>query len=223
MEEIHARLNDRQSGEFKRRFQIIFAVILVALFSVVIRLAYLQIVKGDEFRQKSENNSIRLRKIRPPRGLIMDANRQMLVENQSSFDILFAPNKISDIAKVLQRYKALYAAKSLQSSSDLSLAERARSFAPVRLDRNVNLEKVAVVEMNSLDLPGVFVEVTPIRHYHEGEMISHIVGYTGEITEQELEKNNPGDYSAGDLVGKYGIERYLDSYLRGKNGAEQIE
>jgi penicillin-binding protein 2 len=223
MEEIHARLSDRQSGEYKRRFGILFAIILVGLFIVGMRLAYLQIVKGEDFRQKSENNSIRLRKIRPPRGLIMDANRQVLVENQPSFDIQFAPNRINDIATVLQRFKALYGARSLQFSSDLALAEGARSYAPVRLDRNVNREKVAVAEMNSLDLPGVFVEVTPIRYYHDGEIMSHIVGYTGEITEQELEKSDPEYYSAGDVVGKYGIERYLDSYLKGKNGAEQIE
>ncbi|HLA28762.1 MAG TPA: hypothetical protein VJZ49_12805, partial [Syntrophales bacterium] len=72
MEELHARLNDQQSGEIKLRFRILFAVILVALSLVIIRLGYLQIIRGDEFLQKSENNSIRLRKIRPPRGLIMD-------------------------------------------------------------------------------------------------------------------------------------------------------
>ncbi|PIP08029.1 MAG: hypothetical protein COX51_05375, partial [Syntrophobacteraceae bacterium CG23_combo_of_CG06-09_8_20_14_all_50_8] len=57
---------------------------------------------------------------------------------------------------------------------------------------------------------------TPIRQYNDGEMIAHIVGYTGEITEAELEKDVTGDCSSGDIVGKYGIERYLDAYLKGK-------
>ena len=100
------------------------------------------------------------------------------------------------------------------------MAEKARPFAPVRLDRNVGREKVAIVETNVLDLPGVYVEVTPIRYYHNGPLISHIAGYTGEITEKELEKENSKDYSSGDMVGKYGLERYLDAYLKGNNVAE---
>lgn len=223
MEELHARLNDQQSGEIKLRFKILFAVILVALSLVIIRLGYLQIIKGDEFLQKSENNSIRLRKIRPPRGLIMDLRRQVIVENQPSFDILFAPNRVKDIADVMRKMKGIYDERNLVFPIDATLAERARPFAPVRLERNASWEKVAVAETNALDLPGVFVEVTPIRRYHEGEIISHIVGYTGEITEQELEKDASEDYVSGDIVGKYGVERYLDAYLRGKNGAEQIE
>jgi penicillin-binding protein 2 len=153
----------------------------------------------------------------------MDAKRQVLVENKPSFDILFAPNRISDIPQVMRKFKDLYTEKSFAFSLDLALVEKARSFAPIRLERNASWEKVAVVETNSLDLPGVFVEATPIRQYHEGEVISHLVGYTGEITEQELAKDISDNHSAGDFVGKYGIERYLDDYLRGKNGVEQVE
>ena len=223
MEELHARLNDQQSGEIKLRFRILFAVILVALSLVIIRLGYLQIIRGDEFLQKSENNSIRLRKIRPPRGLIMDLRRQVMVENQPSFDILFAPNRVKDIADVVRKMKNIYNERNLVFPIDAKLAEMARPFAPIRLERNASWEKVAIAETNALDLPGVFVEVTPIRRYHEGEIISHIVGYTGEITEQELEKDTSEDHGSGDIVGKNGVERYLDAYLRGKNGAEQIE
>ena len=223
MEEIHARLSDRQSGEFKLRFKVFFVVIVFSLSLISMRLVYLQIVKGDEYRQKSENNSVRLRKIRPPRGLIMDMNRQVLVENQPSFDILFAPNRIKDIALVMHKLKVIYEERSFSFSTDLTAAEKARSFAPIRLERNASREKVAVVETNVLELPGVFVEVTPIRHYREGEIVSHIMGYTGEITEKELERDTAAHYEAGDIVGKYGIERYLDLDLRGRNGAEQIE
>jgi len=136
MEELHARLNDQQSAEFQLRFKILFAVILVALSLVIIRLGYLQIIRGDEFHQKSENNSIRLRKIRPPRGLIMDLRRQVMVENQPSFDILFAPNRVGDIANVMRKMKDIYDERNLDFSIDSTLAERARPFAPFRLERN---------------------------------------------------------------------------------------
>ncbi len=223
MEEIHSRLGSDQPSDFQIRFKALFFVVFIAFFAFIIRMAYLQIIKGEDFRQRSENNSVRLRKIRPPRGYIMDANRQVLVENQPSFDILFAPNRVKDAVSVVRKLKELYAERSFGFTSDLTIAEKARSFAPVRLDRNVGLDKVAIVETNALDLPGAFVDVTPIRRYHDGEIISHIVGYTGEITEAELEKDTAGNYSSGDIIGKYGIERYLDAYLKGKNGAEQIE
>ncbi|MDO8785213.1 MAG: hypothetical protein Q7J12_03260, partial [Syntrophales bacterium] len=129
MEELHARLNDQQSAEFQLRFKILFAVILVSLSLVIIRLGYLQIIRGDEFLQKSENNSIRLRKIRPPRGLIMDLRRQVMVENQPSFDILFAPNRVNDIANIMRKMKDIYDEMNLDFSTDSTLAKRAKPFA----------------------------------------------------------------------------------------------
>ncbi len=223
MQELHTRLSDRQSGEFVRRFNIIFIVILLSLSCIVIRLVYLQIIKGEDYRHKSENNSMRLRKLVPPRGLIMDVNREIMVENSPSFDIFFAPNRLADVDIVLRKLKGLYAERALGFPIDQAQAEKARSFAPIRLERNASLEKVALVETNILDLPGVFVEVTPIRNYRDGEVISHIVGYTGEITEKELEKDSEDDYVAGDIVGKYGVEKYSDDYLKGKKGAEYAE
>lgn len=223
MEEIHARLGDNQPGEIKLRFKIIFVLILLTFSIFLLRMAYLQIIKGEDFRQRSENNSVRLRKIRPPRGIIMDVNHQVLVENQPSFDIMFAPNRVRDNTSVIKKLQELYAEGSLCFSGDPLFAQKARPFAPVRLEKKVGLEKVAIVETRALDLPGVFVEPTPIRQYRDGEIISHIVGYTGEITEADMEKTGSGDYSSGDIVGKYGIERYLDAYLKGKNGYEQIE
>ena len=223
MQELHTRLSDRQSLEFQRRFNILLLIITVAMCCIVIRLVYLQLVKGEVFLNKSENNSIRLRKIRPARGLIFDVNHEVMVENEPAFDLFFAPNRPKDVVPVMGRLKELYAGRAMTFSVDLTQAAKARPFAPIRLVRNASREQVAIVETNIIDLPGVSVEVTPIRHYHDGEMISHVVGYTGEITEKELENGKGSDYGAGDVVGKYGIEKYLDIYLRGKNGAEQVE
>lgn len=223
MQEIHTRLSERQSLEFQKRFKILLLLITVAMSCIVIRLVYLQLIKGEELRHKSENNSVRLRKIMPPRGLIFDINHEVLVENKPSFDILFAPNRLKDVVPVMNKLKELYAGQGLTFSFDFMQVSKVRPFAPIRLARNASLEEVALVETNILALPGVFVEVTPIRYYHDSEMNSHIVGYTGEITEKELENGDKHDYGAGDTVGKYGIEKYLDFYLRGKSGAEQVE
>ncbi len=84
------------------------------------------------------------------------------------------------------------------------------------------MEKVALVETNALDLPGVYVDVTPVRLYVDGEMIASIIGYTGEVSKEELEKSEE-DYLSGDITGKYGIEKVLDPYIRGRRGNELVE
>jgi penicillin-binding protein 2 len=82
---------------------------------------------------------------------------------------------------------------------------------------------LAVVETHALELPGVVVEVTPVRQYLNGEMTAQIIGFTGEISREELDHDGSEHLTTGDIIGKFGIEKFLDSHVRGKNGAEQIE
>jgi len=105
----------------------------------------------------------------------------------------------------------------------LNLPAKRRYVAPVKLERNISKKKLAVVETHATDLPGVAVEVVPIRQYLSGEMIAHIIGYTGEVSREDLQRDVSGESSIGDMTGKSGIEKFLDSYLRGKSGAEQVE
>ncbi len=93
MQKIHDRLDGYEPGQFKNKFKMLFIIVSIALTLIVMRLWYLQVIKGDELRQRSENNSVRLRKIKSMRGLIMDAGRQVLVDNQPSFDLVFIPNR----------------------------------------------------------------------------------------------------------------------------------
>jgi len=84
------------------------------------------------------------------------------------------------------------------------------------------MEKVALIETNALDLPGIYIEVSPIRLYLDGEMLAPVIGYTGEVSKKDLE-NSAGKYAYGDILGKHGIEKIFDSYIRGHNGAELVE
>ncbi|MBU1965592.1 MAG: penicillin-binding protein 2, partial [Proteobacteria bacterium] len=195
----------------------------VALSLLVIRLWYLQVIKGDELRHRSENNSVRLRKIKPMRGLIMDEDRRVLVDNQPSYDIVFIPNQTKDIRNVIEKIKALYTERSLKISALTSPSNRVKPFVPVMLERNISMEKLAVVETHALELPGVVTEVTPVRQYLNGEMTAQIIGFTGEVSRKDLDRNIPLHLAPGDIIGKFGIEKFLDDHLRGKNGAEQVE
>ena len=223
MVDMHGRLNDDNTADFKKKFRRLFWIVLVAMAVLCLRLVYLQIIKGDEYQLRSENNSVRLRKIKPIRGLIMDTHRQVLVDNQPSFDLIYVPNRAGDISKIMEKVEAAYQLQGLVFSTDALPTGRVQPFVPIRLEKNINREKLAIVETHALDMPGVSVDVVPIRKYLAGEMLAHVIGYTGEVSQDELEKNDLDDLSPGDTVGKYGIEKYLDAYLGGKSGAEQVE
>ncbi|MEI8174017.1 MAG: penicillin-binding protein 2, partial [Deltaproteobacteria bacterium] len=219
---MQSNLNGHDSGRFRTRFKVSLAVISIMLSLLIIRMWHLQVIRGDELSQRSENNSVRLRKIRPLRGLIMDTNRQVLVDNQPSFDIVFMPNRSRNIQDMEKKLKNLYEERSLAFSMEFPSPEKKRFIAPVKLEKNINKKKLAVIETHALDLPGVAVEVVPIRQYLGGEMMAHIIGYTGEVSREDLEKDESGESGIGDITGKNGIEKYLDSYLKGKSGAEHV-
>ena len=216
-------LNRHEPGEFRRHFRVLFLVVTIALSLLLARMWYLQVIKGDDLRQRSENNSVRMRKIPALRGLILDNNGAVLVDNQTSFDIVFIPDRSRDIRAVVRKLTALCKKRSLEFSPGIPAKGMLRTSQPVYLERNVAWEKVALVEAHSLDLPGVFIEVMPVRQYLAGEILAHVIGYIGEVSAEELERDDEETYTIGDMVGKFGVEKYLDAYLRGQNGAEQAE
>ncbi len=214
--------NGPEPSEYRQRLNLIIAIVMAAALVIVCRLWYLQVIKGDELKQKSENNSVRFRKIQPLRGLILDRRGLTLVDNRPSFDVLYMPSRGRDHQQVFETLKTLYASKSFELGADAALTKTLRPYLPVRLEKNVPLEKVALVETNAMTLPGVYVDVTPVRLYLDGEMLAPIIGYTGEISKDEL-LSGADDYSSGDILGKAGLEKVLDSYIRGRHGAELVE
>lgn len=198
-------------------------VVVIGLSLLAFRMWYLQIIKGEDMRQKAESNSIRLKKIVPIRGVVMDTNREILADSQCSFDINFTPTRNRDIQTVADRFSFLYGQAALQFNQEVFAPGRMKPFVPVKLDKNVSGEKLAIVETHALDLPGVGVVVVPIRRYMAGEMMAHIIGYTGEVSAEELDRAEADSLTSGDIIGKSGIEKYLDSHLRGVSGNEQVE
>ena len=223
MEKRNEQLNGHDSGVFRKRFKIAFAVVSIMMSLLILRMWHLQVIRGDELRQRSENNSVRLRKIKPLRGLILDTNGQVLVDNQPSFDIIFVPTRTRNTDDVAWKLRNILADRSLSLTSEIPSLGKKRWFPPVKLDKNISVEKLAVIETHTSDLPGVTVEIVPIRKYLSGEMTAHIIGYTGEVSPEDLKKDADSGFSVGDITGKDGLEKYLDQYLKGKSGAEQVE
>ncbi|MBF0451998.1 MAG: penicillin-binding protein 2 [Candidatus Magnetomorum sp.] len=196
--------------------------ILLAFAILGTRLFYLQIIEGESYYTKSENNCIRLQRIPPERGLIYDQNGELLVDNRPSFDIEIVPkdarpyeNVLPDLSRYLNVPKAELIAK-------LKKARGSAAYRPVILKRDVSRDVLAQIEVNRYDLPGVQVQVIPRRHYVQRTAV-HLVGYLGEISGTELRKKGLKEYRQGDYIGKYGVEKEFENYLRGKPGGRQVE
>jgi penicillin-binding protein 2 len=221
MEKQYKLRNGPGPAEFRQKLKIVMILVCLALTVLSVRLWHLQIIKGEELKQRSENNAVRFRKIQPLRGLVMDRNGRVIAENRPSFDVLYMPTKGANPDLLVQKIKDIYKTRSLDYSSDQPFPKTFKSYLPVRLEKNISMEKVALVETNSVDLPGVYVDVTPIRLYQDGEFLAPIIGYTGEVSREELADSE--EYSSGDITGKSGIEKVFDTYIRGRRGNELIE
>ena len=217
------RLTNYDPVKFRKKIQVIIWLVFIAFFLLIARLWYLQVVRGDDLRKRSENNRIRLQEIKPLRGLIMDTHGNILVDNQSSFDISIVPEAAGDIDAVINKLTDLCDLGEDAISCKNASLKSGRPFIPVRICKNIDRDKLAVVETNSLDLPGVVVDVVPVREYIYGEMMAHILGYVGNISRSELKRDVYSGYRSNDMVGKYGVEKSLDRYLKGESGGEQME
>ncbi|MCX7817141.1 MAG: penicillin-binding protein 2 [Syntrophales bacterium] len=216
-------LNDRDTTHLKKHYRYISLVVVSIFFVLFMRLFYLQILRGDEFKLRSEYNSIRVRYLNAPRGIIKDAEDISVAENQPSFDLIYVSKSKEEIKDVLERIKALYSRYGLTLEADRDFSGKTRPFSPVIIERNLDWRKIAILEAHALDMPGFIVEVSSIRKYLEGKAMAHVVGYTGEINQEELTLGSIDGLLPGDLVGRSGVEQYLDGYLRGKPGVEQVE
>ncbi len=223
MSENRHKFSRYDSAKFRNTFGILIWVVTISMSFLVARMWYLQVIKGNELRHQSENNRIRIHESKAIRGIIKDMWGDVIVENQPSFDISIVPGAVRNVGDVVRALEAVYGRQGMEFRRDISASERSRPFIPLKLAKNVSWQELALVETHSLNLPGVVVDVVPVRKYLGGEMTAHILGHVGEVSQEDLRGDKAGIFKPGDRVGKSGIEKYLDSYLRGENGGEYIE
>lgn len=222
MSESRNKFNRYDSGIFRKKLGMLLWIISISLSLLVARLWYLQVVKGDDLRQKSENNRIRIHEIKALRGIIFDRNDIILSNNQPSYDLAIIPGT-KDVQEIAAELERLYSREGLEFVMDEATIDRARSSVQMKLERSISWEELALVETNCLDLPGVAVDVVPVRRQPFGMAAAHLLGYVNEISPEELKNDSTGQYKPGDRVGKSGLERVYDRYVRGISGGEHIE
>ena len=203
----------------------IIGVVVFALFSALFaRLWYLQVAAADQFHAAATSNAIR--EIREPaiRGRILDAQGNVLVDNRVENDIT-VDRKISDADKrrVLKTLSAVLATPVAQLEVNLK-DPRISPYTAVPIATDVPYDKLAWVAEHKSELPGVRAEAVPVRRYPNDRLASHLLGYVGEINEDELKTQLPkGAYALGDTVGKSGVEQSYEADLRGRAGVRRVE
>ena len=199
----------------------VYVVLVVASFLVILmRVWYLQILKGEDFMGQSEQNRVRKISLADYRGDIKDRLGNIIANVRPSFSLYVTPEDADNLSESLEFLSGLIEINKDKLTNDI---RRSPSFKNVLIKRDISRREVAYIEENKMLLPGISIKVEPIRNYTQKDFASHLLGYVGEVSKSELKASKFGRYELGDMVGKNGLEKIYESELRGKKGFKEVE
>ncbi len=207
----------------QRRFFIYTLAATLVFALLLLRIWYLQVVSYDDLQERSIRNRTRMLSLDAPRGPIFDRNGELLVDSRPAFQISVMRQDVEDRDQLLQSLAELLDVDVADLEQRWQEGRRFPVYRPIPLASDVSREMMERVQEHSFDLPGVIIEVLPIRDYLNGGEAAHLIGYLGEITEDELRSAEFQDYRGGDFVGKTALERAFEPYLRGHKGERLVE
>lgn len=193
----------------------VFKLLLFAVASVfLVRLAQLQLLEGSEHKIESEAQAIRKVKVEPFRGNMYDRNGKLIVHNEASFSVTLTPKNFDNLA--LPLLCSLLETDSASIFKTVKKYSKYSHFEPVKIHRDASFEIISRIEEYLDYLPGIGIAVESKRLYEFDCNMAHLLGYTGEVSQRQLDKRpylNPGD-----LIGKAGLEASYENFLKGMNG-----
>ncbi len=203
----------------------IFAFLLLTVLGV--RLYYLQIVNGEYYANRAENQRVRFIPIPAPRGAIFDRFGKILVDSRPTFNVVMSSEplkKIDDLHGRVDDYAAGLDLEPDYVDERLTLIKNQSDFEALVLKENATMNDIVWVESHSLEFPELRIEKQPQRFYPLGKTLSHVLGYVGEISPKQLDSKEYKERGLrpGDIIGKGGLEQYYDEYLRGKPGYRKV-
>lgn len=206
----------------KRKFGLWLMLILTAIFSlaIIVKLFTIQVFAAAYYQKASLNNSVRIVPIRAPRGAIIDRYGETIVQNRPSYTVYLVPYEVPDINEASTKLANMLGMDGQYLREIISASWKGK-FQPIRLKRDVDFRTISVLEEHSLDIPGIVFQIEPTRLYPDSGYGSHLYGYVGEVSEDEINKN--GKYSKGEIIGKKGLERYYNDQLKGRDGVLYLE
>ena len=223
MKMVDKYLKTADADWYRQRVTGVMICVLAAFAVLLLRLIYLQVIRGEEYRLLSLNNRIRLQSIDPPRGLISDRNDYVLVENRPSFDVSITLKDAGEVEETIKKVSKHLMVPSEELMLKLTASKGVSAYKPILLKQDIGRNALASIEAHKYDLPGIAVNVKLRRHYLNVQDAAHLIGYLSEISPDELAAKIYPGRRRGDFIGKYGAEKAYENYLRGTRGGRQVE
>jgi len=209
--------------QLKKRTDIATFVIIFFIVVILTRLWFLQIHNGNNYREKADNNRVRMLDVIAPRGNILDSKGRTILTNRPSFNIVWVKEDSPDPDEIIKKLSIILDEEIAELLKRVREAADNPRHIPILLKEDIDWKTLVYIENNHYDLPGIRIEVLPIREYLYGDFGSHMIGYLGEINQEELVGRKGENYQGGDQIGKNGFEKIYEEELRGEKGISYME
>ncbi len=206
----------------QKRLSDLFILIIICFVILVVNLWYLQVIRGEEYKQRSLNNCIRSLVEEAPRGEVYDQKGELLVTNRPAVNFSIIPAEIEDYHSLSN---GLSSVVPLEESYMIEKIQQLKQspFQAQTVKRDLEKEQIIAIEEQKYKFKGTLLTVQPERKYLYHDLAAHVLGYVNEISEEELKSSSYSHLAGGDMIGKTGLEKYYDSYLRGEKGSKEVE
>lgn len=222
-------VNERQ-GSFLRRTFLLGGGMALGTTALVGRLAQLQIVKSEEYATLATNNQFNFRLVPPPRGLIKDRNGVVIAGNRPSFRVLVVRDETKDLDQTLDLLGQLLPDTLERRRTLIREINAAPRFSPVPVKSDLSWEEFSKVNLHAAELPGVMADMNEARYYPFGGAYAHVIGYVAKVSDRDVKAiRDKGEqppailFNPGFRIGRQGIEKALDTDLRGEAGGKRVE
>lgn len=215
--------NTRTVGRnFQPAFLIIFTLLMTSVIGV--RLGYLQIVEGAKHRKRAESNRIRMIPKHPERGNIFDRSGKLLASTRYPRSVYLWPMAHTKTAwsVVGPRLSQILEIPQADIEKKLDVAG-ANSSSLIRIARDLNEAQITALKEYENELQDVEIHTEAVRYYPHAKQLAHVLGYTRELTAEQLKDKKQEGYRLGDVIGQMGIEKAYEKTLRGEWGGQQVE
>lgn len=207
---------------YTRRATIISGAMLLLSSALVGRMYFLQVTNRSQYELLADRNRISMRLLAPKRGEIVDRYGREIATNTTDYRVNVIPEETEELQETLKSLGQYVTISKKDNARIIKAAAKQRSFIPISVANNLDWKTFSNVNVNMPDLPGIAPDVGVSRFYPEKELVAHLVGYVGSVSEQEL-SGDPLLELPDFKIGKNGIERTLDGQLRGKAGNSKVE
>ncbi len=221
--------NPDEAKEYWERYRLFYILLMITALLFMGRLWYLQIFSGSELRDFSDKNRLKEVKILAPRGLMLDRDGQILVQNLLGFEAVVLPQYIENMEDLSQRIGQIIVMPAERVTQRIVRSKRVNGqFGPVKIKDSLTREEVVRLKKLRLDLPGLEIRETILRNYPLSENGAQLFGYVGEISKKQLPILNKAyqgklQLAQGDVIGKSGLEETLELNIRGQDGVSLVQ